>query len=89
MTTKGKLRKVDENWMVRLIEDKMSDCKLHPKNINFVESLLTENKIKEGQELNFHVGIDCLKDCMGLCGECDGMQKYATLSELDYKYYER
>jgi len=85
MTTKGKLHKVDENWMVRLIEDKMSDCKLHPKNINFVESLLTENKIKEGQELNFHVGIDCLKDCMGLCGECDGMKKYATLSELDYK----
>ena len=85
MTTKGKLHKIDENWMVRLTEDKISDCKLHPNSINFIESLLIENKIKEGQELNFYVGIDCLKDCMGLCGECDGMKKYATLSELDYK----
>ena len=64
MTTKGKLHKVDENWMVRLTEDKISDCKLHPKSINFIESLLIENKIKEGQELKFYVGIDCLKECM-------------------------
>ena len=85
MISKGKLHKENDNWMVALTEGKVTDCKLHPRSIKVVESLLETKQIKERQEVNFHVGIDCLKDCMGLCGECDSMEKYASLSELDYK----
>lgn len=85
MISKGKLYKENDNWMVCLTENEISHCKLHPKNSELVETLINEHKIKEGQEVNFHVGIDCLKDCMGLCGECDSMEKYPRITELDYK----
>jgi hypothetical protein len=84
MTSRGKLIKVDNDWFVTIIEKKLTNCKLHPKNIEFVEKLISEGKIKEGEDLNFYVGSDCLINCWGLCGDCYGMEMYASISQSDY-----
>ena len=84
MKQKGILHKKDDVWMVLLNEEELTDCQLHPHHIKLVDNLISENKIKVGETMDFYVGIDCLVDCWGMCGEFHGMEKYAKINELDF-----
>jgi|688.fasta_scaffold552204_2 hypothetical protein len=85
MKQKGKLFKQEDEWKVLLNENELTDCKLHPRQIELVERLISEEKIQSGTTMDFYVGIDCLVDCWGICSECHGMEKYAKINEFDFE----
>jgi hypothetical protein len=85
MKQKGKLFKQEDEWKVLLNENVLTDCKLHPRQTELVERLISEEKIQSGTTMDFYVGIDCLVDCWGICSECHGMKKYAKINELDFE----